>query len=184
MKLKALLVASLFLTFGLIGMVGASAAQDRDDRDNRGRVYSTEGAWYGIASIVGVGDMQTLDTFTSDAQREGREGTFLCTSQGLFKMPHPLHMGDSNYWTGMTNSAQGNWVRIDKNKYAFTAIRIVYDQNAVAFGWAKFWGTITPISNDEYTGTLNYQFYYLDGTPYWPTRVGSLHSHRVPITFE
>lgn len=179
MKSKALLAASLLLVFGMIGMVSrTSLAQEA------GPVYSMEGAWYGIASIVGIGELPSLDTFTSNAQRHGVEGTFLCTTPAANKMPHPWHMGDPSYWTALTPSGHGNWVRIDKNKYAFTAVRAVFDQTGSLFGWARFWGTITPISENEYTGTMNYQFYYADGTPYWPQRTGTLHSYRIEITFE
>jgi len=179
MKRKALLAMSLFLTLALVGMVGTSATQDG------GPVYSMEGAWYGIASINGVGELPSIDTFVSNAQRQGVEGTFLCTTPAMNKIPHPAHYGDWNYWLAITPSGHGNWVRIDKNRYAFTAMRAVLDQTGTLFGWARFWGTITPISDNEYTGTMNYGFYYLDGTSFpWPLRTGTLHSYRIDITFE
>jgi hypothetical protein len=178
---QVLLPIALFaiLTVLVAVSVGASAAQQT------GPVYSMEGAWYGIASINGVGDLPSLDTFASDAQRHGVEGTFLCTTPAMNKIPHPSHLGDQNYWLAITPSGHGNWVRIDKNRYAFTAVRAVLDQTGILFGWARFWGTITPISDNEYTGTMNYGFYYLDGTPFpWPLRTGTLHSNRIEITFE
>ena len=79
---------------------------------------------------------------------------------------------------------QGNWVRIGRNKYAFTAVRTIYDENGNLFGRAKNWGAITQISKDEYTGTMNVQFYLEDGTPTTPVFSGTLHSQRVAITFE
>ena len=86
-----------------------------------------------------------MDTFTSNAQRHGVEGTFLCTI--------PAEIAGSQ-----TPSGHGNWVRIAKNKYAFTAVRAIMN-GATLLGWAKFWGTITPVSDDELTGTINAQFY-------------------------
>ena len=63
-------------------------------------------------------------------------------------------------------------------------MRAVLEQNGTLFGWARFWGTITPISENEYTGTMNYQFYYLNGTPFPWQRTGTLHSNRIEIIFE
>jgi hypothetical protein len=177
---QVLLPIALFavLTVLVAVSVGASAVQET------GPVYSMEGAWYGIASINGTGDLPSLDTFASDAQRHGVEGTFLCTTPAMNKLPHPAHLGDQNYWLVITPAGHGNWVRIDKNRYAFTAVRAVMDQAGMLFGWARFWGTITPISENEYTGTMNFQFYYLNGTPFFPLRTGTLHSYRIEITFE
>src|SRR5579871_6629431 len=154
--------------------VGTSVAQDRE------RMYSMEGAWYGAVTLTDLGlTIPTLDTFTSNALKPGMEGTFLCTVPAVTQYPNP---GNPNGWTKQTSSGQGNWLRVGRNKYAFTAIRTIYDENGNLFGYAKNWGTITQISKNEYTGTMNVQFYLLDGTPSTPVFTGTLRSQRVAIT--
>ena len=82
-----------------------------------------------------------------------------------------------------TPSGHGNWVRIGTNQYAFTAMRAITN-GATFVGWAKFWGTITAVSDQELTGTINAQFYLADGTPISPLFTGTLERHRVEVTFE
>src|SRR5512135_2856440 len=82
-----------------------------------GPVYSVEGAWYDLG---GGG----LDTFVSNAQRPGVEGTFLCSVGAVAKVPHP---SKPNVWLSVTLEGHGNWVRIDKNRFAFTAMRPIMD---------------------------------------------------------
>jgi hypothetical protein len=177
---QVLLPVALFAILAALvaASIGASAVQEN------GPVYSMEGAWYGVVSVINFGEIPSLDTFTSDAQKHGVEGTFLCTVPPI-KMPNPLNPGGwPNSYLTYTPSGHGNWVRIDKNRYAFTAVRTIFNETGQLFGWARFWGTITPISESEYTGTMNYQFYALNGTPLTPLRTGTLHSHRVEIAFE
>ncbi len=165
----------LILTAMLVGVAVVSAsAQERD------RVYSMEGAWYGQISMPDYGlTVPTLDTFTSNPDKPGLEGTFLCTIPAVPEMANPRN--PSGYLK-QTPSGHGNWVRIGRNKYAFTAMRNIFDENGNLFGLAKTWGTITPISKSEYTGTANTQFLFPDGTPYSPVFTGSMHSQRVAIT--
>ncbi len=143
-------------------------------------VYSMEGAWYGTATIAGVMTTPTLDTFANDSRRPGLQGTFLCTIPPG-KLTNPTN--PSGQLT-TTASGHGNWTRIAKNKYAFTAYRTIFDENGNLFGYSKNWGTITQVSDDEYTGTINAQFTTPDGTPFTPVFSGALHSHRIPITLE
>jgi hypothetical protein len=160
----------------IIAGIGASAAQQT------GPVYSMEGAWYGLVSISGLGSTPSLDTFTSDAQRQGDAGTFLCTIPAVSKMPNPLNPSG---WLGTTSSGHGNWVRIGKNRYGFTAVRTIFDENGSLFGWARFWGTITPISDNEYTGLMTAQYFLPDGRAMFPQPfTGTMHSRRIEITFE
>ncbi len=142
--------------------------------------YSMEGAWYGTATIPGVITTPTLDTFTADSQRPSARGTFLCTIPPA-KVMNPVN---PNGPLTTTASAHGNWVRIGKNKYAFTALRTIFDENGNLFGYSRNWGTITPISDDEYTGTVNTQYVLANGTPFTPVFTGVLHSHRVAIQSE
>lgn len=168
----------IFAILVLIVAAGIGASAVRAD----GPIYSMEGAWYGMVSINGLGSTPSLDTFSSNALREGYEGTFLCTIPAVTKMPNPLN---PNGWLATTPSGHGNWVRIGKNLYAFTAVRTVFDEKGMLFGWAKFWGTVTPISRNEYTGTMNAQYYLADGTAMFPQPfTGTLHSRRIEITYE
>ncbi len=159
----------LLVLFGITAFVGISlyAASYQET----GPVYSLEGAWYGMVTITSPVTINSpsLDTFTSNAQRHGIEGTFLCTIP-----PFP----------NSTASGHGNWVRIGTNTYAYTAVRTVFNPDGSLKGRAKFWGTITPISENEYTGTMNSQNYLPDGTPFSPLFTGTLHSKRVEIIFE
>ncbi len=167
---QVLLPIALFasLTVLVAASVGASAAQEN------GPVYSLEGAWYQVA---GGG----MDTFVSNAQRPGVEGTFLCSVGAVGKLPHP---SKPNVWLSVTLEGHGNWVRIDKNTYAFTAMRPIMDSDGYPFGWATFVGTITAISENEYTGINNFQWYNLDGTPYPRGGTLPLHSYRIEIIHE
>ncbi len=140
-----------------------------------------EGAWYGMVLISSLGSTPSLDTFTSDAQRHGIEGTLVCTIPAVSKMPNPMN---PNGWLSTTPSGHGNWVRISMNGYAFTAVRTVFDETGRLFGWAKFWGTITVMSENEYTGTMNARYYLPGGTPFTPLFTGTLHSNRIEIAFE
>jgi len=165
-RVLALAVGSLLV----VGAISASAALQAPDPQETGPVYSIEGAWYGMTQFPSLGSTPTLDTFTSNAQRHGVEGTFLCTI--------PAAVAGNQ-----TPSGHGNWVRIATNKYAFTAVRAIVSGPG-AFGWAKYWGTIAAVSENELSGTINAQFYAPDGTPVSPQFTGSIERHRVEITFE
>ena len=159
----AVMAASLSLAI-------AAGAQDSD------RAYSMEGPWYGLVTLTDLGiSIPSLDTFTSNPLKPGIEGTFLCTVPAIAQYPNPMIPAG---WTRQTASGHGKWVRIGKNKYAFTAIRTIYDEKGDLFGRAKNWGTITQISNTEYTGTMNVQFYFADWTPTTPVFKGTLRSQR------
>jgi hypothetical protein len=134
-----------------------------------------------MTNINGMAPTPTLDTFISNAQRHGVEGSFLCTIPVTGAMPSPFGP------LKVTPTGHGNWVRIAKNRYAFTAVRTIYTEagGGTFVGWAKFWGTVTPVSNKELTGTFNAMYYLADGTPMMPQPLtGTLERHRVGITFE
>lgn len=167
-RVWAPVVVSLLVAAG----TSASVAAQPPDPQETGPVYSVEGAWYGMTTFIGgaIPPTPTFDTFTSNAQRPGLEGTFLCTI--------PTAMAGTQ-----TPSGHGNWVRIGTNKYAFTAMRAITNGSTFV-GWAKFWGTITAVSADELTGTITAQFYLPNWTPVSPQFVGTLERHRIDITFE
>ena len=183
MKSRSAQFISVLLTIAFIFGVDASLAQTFGASiQEHTRAYSIEGAWHGMVTLPDLGiSIPTLDTFTSNSQKSGLEGTFLCTVPAIAEYPNPKY---PNGWTRQTAAGHGNWVRVDKNKYAFTAMRTIFDQNGDLFGYAKNWGTIVPISKDEYNGTMNVQFYLADGTPSTTVFSGTLHSQRVAITFE
>jgi hypothetical protein len=161
-------------------VTGAAAAR-QEAPTARGRAYSLEGAWLGTASIIGLPPMPTMDTFTSNAAPPMVAGTFLCTiPPGPY--PNPL---DPSGWLSVTPSGQGNWKWVARNEYAFTAWRIVMDQTGAVVGTAKYWGVITPLSPDEYSGTMNAEFYRLDGSLLFPvTFTGTLSSNRIEIVID
>ena len=171
-KVLAFAVVSVLVTAGI---TASAALQGPGPAQETGPVYSLEGAWYGITTFAAVEGWPaipptpTMDTFTSNAQRHGAEGTFLCTIPAAIA-------------GNQTPSGHGNWVRIATNTYAYTAVRAMVDGTNVL--WVKFWGTLTPGSDNELTGTINAQFYLPDGTPASPVFTGTLERHRVEITFE
>ena len=165
-KVLALAVLSVTVAAG----IPASAALHPPDPQETGPVYAVDGSWFGMTTFPTLGPQPTFDTFASNTQRPGREGTFLCTI--------PAQIAG-----GMTPSGHGTWVRIGTNRYAFTAERIMMSGTTFA-GLARFWGTITAVSDDELTGTMNAQFYSPDGTPTSPVFGGTLERHRIEVTFE
>jgi len=120
-----------------VGGVGGIAAFGQDWRETP---PSIEGAWFGTASIVGVGVTPSMDTFTSNAVTPRLAGTFLCTIPQSF-YPNPM---DPAGWLTVTPSGHGNWQRTGKDQYSFTAMRVVMDQNGAVVGTATYWGVITP----------------------------------------
>ena len=119
--------------------------------------YSLDGAWFGQATMPGVPHpVPFMDIFTSDPSNPGQSGTVLCTLQ-VAAIQSP--MGP----VSLTPTGQGNWVRIDKNKFAFTVWRILMDANGRPVSRARFWGTRTVQANDTTSGTMNFEYYDLDG---------------------
>lgn len=153
--------------------VGASPGLQASGRHRQtGPVYSLEGAWYGMTTFEGgvIPPTPTLDTFTTNAEQHANEGTFLCTI--------PAEMAG-----GQSPSGHGNWVRVGTNAYAFTAVRVIMNGGTFV-GWAKFWGTITPVSDTELTGTINAQFYLPSGEAISPQFTGTLERHRIEVARE
>jgi hypothetical protein len=165
-KVLALAVVSIVVAGGF---AASSALQAADPSQETGPVYSLEGAWHGMTNIVGIPPTPTLDTFTSNAHRSGVEGTFLCTV--------PAGLAGNQ-----TPSGQGNWVRIATNMRLHSGATITNGTTHV--GWTRFWGTITPVSDNELTGTINAQVYQPNWTPMSPVFTGTLERHRIDITFE
>ena len=122
--------------------------------------YSPDGAWFATATLVGLPrPFPFMDIYTSDATNQGRSGTVLCTlSVGKFASPMGL--------VSMTPTAHGNWIRTAKNTFAFTAWRILLDEDGRPVGTAKFWGTVTAGTPDGFTGTMNVELYAADGTAF------------------
>ncbi len=109
--------------------------------------YSPEGAWL-MNGVVAGQSFLWMDTYTSDSNKPGISGTVMCTLPVV---------------SGMTQSGHGSWVRIAKNKFAFTAVRILIGGEGQPAGTAKFWGTVTVDAEDEMSGTLSAQYFDLSG---------------------
>lgn len=124
--------------------------------------YSPEGAWLAKATIAGFPTATPyMDTYTSDSNNQGRSGTVLCTLPFGKSWSPPLGI-----YVTLTASGQGSWVRIEKNKFAFTAWRFLLNADTgQVVGTAKFWGTLTVQTKDTFTGTMNAQYYDSNGTP-------------------
>ena len=163
----------------LVTAATAAGAVARQDPALEGPPF-LEGAWYGMTRLPGLGEFPSLDTFTTNV-RAGSGGSAHCTIPAASSMSHPEHPTDPEFWLDATSSAHGNWVRIGTNTYAATLVRAITDQNGSAYGWIQQWGTLSPSSENEFTGTLKVQFFRLDGTPYSPVFTGTLHRKRVEI---
>jgi hypothetical protein len=148
--------------------------------------YSLEGAWFGQATFVGIPrPIPFMDIFTSDPNNPGQSGSVLCTLQ-VAAVQSPMGL------VSLTPTGHGNWVRIDKNKYAFTAWRILMDANGRPLSRAKFWGTVTVQTNDTIRGTMNFEYYDQDGKAFMSnagttveTRIGpflTASPNPIPIT--
>lgn len=131
--------------------------------------YTPEGAWL-VRGTFGPGSPTFLwmDNYTSDSTNQRRTGTILCT------LPSAT----------ATTSGHGVWARIEKNKFAFTAWRIRLGPNSQPVGLAKFWGTVTLPTNDTMTGTLNAEFYDLNGNVLNSMLGGTSAGTRLQIQYE
>lgn len=172
--MKTSKVLALAVLVAVAAGIPASAALQPPDAQETGPVYSIEGAWYGITTFPALGPTPTFDTFVSNAQRPGREGTLLCTVPAQLAILGNL---------SLTPSAHGNWVRIGTNTYAFTAERIIMSGTTFV-GLFRFWGTITAVSDAELTGTMNAQSYAPNGTPISGVSTATLERRRIEVTFE
>ncbi len=84
----------------------------------------------------------------------------------------------------VTSTAHGSWIRIGKNKFAMTLLRIIMDGNGVAVGTAKFWGTLTVGEDNEASGTLNADYCDSNGVPYYSMRGGTVTAKRIEVVVE
>jgi hypothetical protein len=148
---------------------GASFYQDNQ------RSYSPEGAHLCSVDWDGPeGPMPPfpyMDIYTSDSNNPGFSGTILCT---LSVKNFTIRTGDPQNpaWIqgNMTEAAQGNWIRIGKNRFAMTTYRILTDADGKPVGTdgkplgiVKFWGTVTVVGEGELSGTLNAEYYDSEG---------------------
>lgn len=125
--------------------------------------YSPDGAWFATASMANGTKVPFMDIYVSDQTAQGRAGTVLCTlSTPAFQGPYGM--------TTATTAGHGNWIRIDKNRFAFTVWRILVDADptnvvpeGAPVGTAKFWGTITATGPDSFEGVMKAQYYGPDG---------------------
>lgn len=183
MKTRKARLTFAVLTVSVAAGIVASAAR-QDDLTQTGPVYNLEGAWNGVVTLDTGQQIPSLDNFASNARNSGAEGSLLCTIP-VSKLRHPDHPADPAFWLTMTPSGHGNWVRTGTNRYAYTVVRTLTDQDGAFFGRAPHWGTFTPVSGNELTGTMNIQFYRADtGMPYSRIITGVAHSTRVEMIYE
>ncbi len=150
---------------GLFVLTGISlfASSYQDEQSS----YSPEGAWL-MSGVVAGQPYLWMDTYTSDSTKPGVSGTVLCTMPGSMA----------------TQSGQGTWIRIAKNTFAFTALRILIGPGDAPAGTAKFWG-IVRVDADEMSGTMNAQYYSLSGDPIFPLPLqGTSTGKRIEVTIE
>ena len=130
-----------------------AASEDPDFSAPEGRSYSPEGAWFCSVKFPGwPSGVPYMDIYTSDSNGPRVSGTVLCTLS-VGKFPSPMGM------VSMTQAGHGNWIRLEKNTFAFTALRILLDADGHPVGTAKFWGTLTATAEDETSGTMNAEYY-------------------------
>lgn len=152
-------VLGLFLLTGISSF--ASSYQDGESS------YSPEGAWL-MNGVVAGQSYLWMDTYTSNSTKPGISGTVLCTLPG----------------SSATQSGHGSWIRIAKNTFAITTVRILIAPDGTSAGTAKFWGTVT-VDADEMSGTLNAQYYSLSGDPILPVPLqGTSTGKRIEVTVE
>lgn len=130
--------------------------------------YSPEGAWL-VNGVVNGQPYIWMDTYTSNSKKSAVSGTVLCTLPAV---------------SGITPTGHGNWVRIGKDTFAFTALRILIDLDGNPFGTAKFWGTISVDGENDMSGTMNAQYYDLNGDPISPVLQGTSTGERIEIELE
>jgi|WetSurSiteA1Bulk_404760.scaffolds.fasta_scaffold83370_1 hypothetical protein len=130
--------------------------------------YSPEGAW--LVNGVVAGQLYIwMDIYTSNSKNPAVSGTVLCTLPAV---------------SGITPTGHGNWVRIGKNTFAFTALRILIDLNGNPFGTAKFWGTVSVDEENKMSGTMNVQYYDFDDDAISPVLQGISTAKRIEIKLE
>jgi hypothetical protein len=150
----------------------------QEGRGGEERSYSPEGAWFCTAKLPGVPvPVPYMDIYTSNSNGSEASGTVLCTlSVGKFASPMGV--------VSMTQAGHGNWIRIGKNRFAFTALRIITDANGRPVGTAKFWGTLTATAHDETSGTMNAEYYGPTGDRFVTVTGGITTGKRIEVEVE
>lgn len=151
--------ARILVALVLLAGVHSSAAVSKDSE----RAYVPDGAWLATGTVGGT-RIPYMDTYISYVEANGTRGTVLCT------LPLPrlnLPLGPDGAWISVigTQTAHGEWMRVSKNAFTFTAWRILLDPDGHAVGWARFWGTNQVDAPDHFSGTINAVFYTGDLVP-------------------
>ena len=168
---KIVLALAVIAMFAGISLY-ASLYQDTE------RSYSPEGAWFCSVKFPGSPTaVPYMDLYTSDSNKPGVSGTVLCTlSVGSFPSPMGL--------VSMTQAGHGNWIRIAKDKFAFTAWRIIVDTVGHPVGTAKFYGSVTVIAENEISGTMNAEYYNSAGDRFFAIAGGVSTGKRIEVEVE
>ncbi|HYK89472.1 MAG TPA: hypothetical protein VE398_11925 [Acidobacteriota bacterium] len=168
----------LQVLFGTVILAGISlCASPYQDTE---RSYSVEGAWlcqlkFGDAPDATI--YRYMDTYTSNSTNPAVSGTVLCTL-------HPWNFPSPMGLVSTTEAGQGNWIRIGKNQFAFTVRRIIVDASGMAVGTVKFRGTITLVSENEFSGTLSAMYYNSAGEWYGSTPTAHSIGKRIEVEVE
>jgi hypothetical protein len=145
---------------------------------------SPDGAWFATATMPNAPPIPFMDIYTSNPTSLAREGAVLCT------LSIPAFAGPSGM-TAMTTAGHGNWVRIDKNRFAFTVWRILIDADPMnvipdgaPVGTAKFWGTIAVSGPDTFQGVMRAHYYGMDGIAFLTVPDFSTAGRRIVVHVE
>ncbi len=144
------------------------------------RSYSVEGAWLCELKFSDAPDATVyryMDTDTSNSTNPSVSGTVLCTL-------HPWDFLSPMGLVSTTEAGQGNWLRIDKNQFAFTVRRIIVDASGMAVGTVMFRGTIELISENEFSGTLSAVYYDSEGVAFGSTPTAHSAGKRIEVEVE
>lgn len=176
-RISTMAVTGILLFLGIL--LSASSSQDSE------RSYTPEGAWFCYAtltSLPGAPRLPFMDIYTPSSTGRADSGTVLCTlPPGKF----PIYVnGQLSYYVSMVPAGHGNWVRTGKNKFAFTVGRILLDEKTKVAGTAKFWGTLTIETWNEFTGEIKAQFYGLDNQPIAPVIEGTTAGRFIEVEVE
>jgi hypothetical protein len=139
----------------VLAMMTGSAHAGQDPEPT----YPPEGTWLAFATAGNV-KRPFMDTYASLQNEHGSRGTVVCTlASGRILLP--LGPQGALISVTTTQTGQGNWMRVQKNVYAFTAWRILTDPDGKGVGWVRFWGEIKPDAPDHFLGEIS-AFYTLD----------------------
>jgi hypothetical protein len=150
-------------------------------------VGSPEGTWVGTSVVTnppGLPAFPSTDIYTASRRNPTMAGTVLCTIPGTGRFPIFVN-GQPAYFVKTLPTGSGSWMRVGRNRFAFTVWRILLDADTeVVAGTAKHWGVVTLLSRNELSGAVKAQYFGLDGLPITPVLEGTVSETRVAVEVE